>query len=396
MTAESASGPSDPSARVGPLLPLPYLTELSIQPNWQGIDWTNLTLPVTVTSAAAEGTSAIELAFRWSGPGRSDVLSSRIVQPGQQSFTLDLSSVTYGMSVSLSHIWVESSAGRALYNISDPMFPNFRSACPPGPFPPTNHALVCGNPGSSPIASWQYNVTAPPAPAITGAEFGVDTVTVTWSAIRFLAPYTGFTVTASPGDHTCSLFGLDMSAPLPSPMTCRLTGLTAGVSYSLSVRAHTPLGDTASSSPLPFVLPGLPTPGPTPTPEPTPEPRPTPEPTPAPGDGAGIVQGDPVEAERLAVRRPASDRPQGAPTIRIAQGESVSLVVRGLPKGLGLRVATRQAGSWVALGRARTTAKGLVSLPPLEARAPGDYVLRMTFPGGRHFFVSLRVAGPTT
>ena len=321
VVAESSSGPSAPSTILGPYLALPYLDSLTFTPAWQSLDWVNLLLPVTVTSQTSPGVDSIELTFRWSSPTAngdySEEYTTRVVQPNTSySFDLDISQFTFGTSVELSGVRLSGPAGNAGYLIAGPSLGLDRLTCPPGPFPSADPALVCGIPEPATVTNWQYTATAPPAPSITSVTPGPGSATVEWSAIQFLAPYSGFTVTASPGAHTCSLLELDYTEPLPPAMSCTMTGLTAGVTYSLQVRSHTPLGDTAASEPV-SVTPGstnppgsgqTPPPPPPIPPDPTPVLPPQPAPVPVagptpPGAGYLIVDGQPVTARFTADSR---------------------------------------------------------------------------------------------
>jgi hypothetical protein len=97
--------------------------------------------------------------------------------------------------------------------------------------------------------------TAPTAPAATVSG---TSATVSWAAPDNTggSPVTGYTVTASPGGATC--------VPTEeTPLSCTLTGLTKGTSYTFSVVATNIHGDsdgaTSNSVVPPITVPGSPT-----------------------------------------------------------------------------------------------------------------------------------------
>jgi len=109
----------------------------------------------------------------------------------------------------------------------------------------------------------------PDPPRNVIAESGDAQITVTWDVpdpedsfdITEFFPITGYTVTASPGEHTCTT----------EELTCTIDGLTNGTTYTFIVVATNSEGDSEESDPSEEV---------TPRPEPTPTPAPTPTPTP--------------------------------------------------------------------------------------------------------------------
>jgi len=84
--------------------------------------------------------------------------------------------------------------------------------------------------------------TAPGAPVLVSATAGNAQVTLTWTAPASDggSAITGYTVTASPGGATCTTTGL----------TCIVTGLSNGTSYSFTVKATNAIGTGPASNAL--------------------------------------------------------------------------------------------------------------------------------------------------
>ncbi|WP_432982803.1 IPT/TIG domain-containing protein [Dactylosporangium sp. CA-233914] len=94
--------------------------------------------------------------------------------------------------------------------------------------------------------------TAPNAPAAPTVTAGVSSIAVTWTApTENGSPVTGYTVTANPGPATCS-------TTAKTEVSCVL-GANAGVSYTVTVVAHSAAGDSAASSASSPVTPTAPT-----------------------------------------------------------------------------------------------------------------------------------------
>ena len=92
----------------------------------------------------------------------------------------------------------------------------------------------------------------PSAPRGVSAVPGVESAVVSWSAPSSSgsSPVTSYEVTASPGDHGCLV-----SAPA---LTCTITGLTPGESYTFVVKASNSVGWSALSAPSSAVVPVAP------------------------------------------------------------------------------------------------------------------------------------------
>jgi alpha-tubulin suppressor-like RCC1 family protein len=84
-------------------------------------------------------------------------------------------------------------------------------------------------------------LAGPQAPASAHAVLGRTTAAVSWFAPAGLdtGTVTGYTATASPGGAACSTIST----------TCTITGLTGGTTYSVTVVAHTTVGDSSASVP---------------------------------------------------------------------------------------------------------------------------------------------------
>ena len=122
-----------------------------------------------------------------------------------------------------------------------------------------------GNSSSTPLTGTATDPTPPPPPPTfppgppgdAAATAGDASATVTWTAPTSPGsfPVTHYQVTSSPGEKSC----------LTSALTCTVTGLTNGTTYTFTVKALSGAGWGASSTPSNAVTPTAPPPPPTPS-----------------------------------------------------------------------------------------------------------------------------------
>ena len=120
-------------------------------------------------------------------------------------------------------------------------------------------AVIFDVAGNSITSSVSVNVqngvaTAPGAPTLTAATAGNASVALAWTAPASNggSAITSYTVTASPGGATCTTSGL----------SCTVSGLTNGITYSFTVTATNAVGTGPPSnalSAIPAAVPGAPT-----------------------------------------------------------------------------------------------------------------------------------------
>lgn len=139
------------------------------------------------------------------------------------------------------------------------------SATVPNLSPGTYTVTVSAVGGTTTAGTYTVNAPPPPPPAplVPGAPTGVTATagdaiaTLTWQApaSRGTYPVTSYQVESVPGGQSC----------LASSLTCEITGLTNGTTYTFRARALSGAGWGAWSSPSNAVTPEAPTPPPTPT-----------------------------------------------------------------------------------------------------------------------------------
>ncbi len=123
-----------------------------------------------------------------------------------------------------------------------------RLTTPPGAPGPVNVTVT--NPGAEPAtlaAGYTYIASAPSLPRFVSAVAGNARVTASWLDPESDggSPVTGYTAKASPGGQTCSTVNL----------TCVITGLSNGTSYTVTVTAANTYGRSTTSQPSTAVTP---------------------------------------------------------------------------------------------------------------------------------------------
>ncbi|WP_433211786.1 hypothetical protein ACQP00_51185 [Dactylosporangium sp. CS-047395] len=91
---------------------------------------------------------------------------------------------------------------------------------------------------------------ATPAPGSVTATGGVSSIAVNWVAPQNLTGITGYTAIAKPGPATCSTSS--------AAVTSCVMGGTAGTTYTVTVVANNPLGDSVATGPSAEVTPSAP------------------------------------------------------------------------------------------------------------------------------------------
>ena len=86
-------------------------------------------------------------------------------------------------------------------------------------------------------------LTGPHAPTAVTAIPGSTTAKVSWKRPAGLdgGTLTGYTATATPGQHACNTTGTTR---------CTIKGLTTGTTYQVTVIAHTTVGNSGASTPV--------------------------------------------------------------------------------------------------------------------------------------------------
>lgn len=212
-------------------------------------------------------------------------------------------------------------------------------------------------------------------------------------------------VTYSTGASTaCSVSGATLTITAASG-TCTVTATKdSDINYlpatspalSIEVRGFPPIpvplpDPTPTPTPTPTPAP-TPTPSPTPTPTPTPTPSPSPSPTPTPGPPGGLVPADPAGAQVIPLGKPPARNPSRAPLVPVPQGESFIVKLRGLPERERFVAQVRSGRSWGRLDEIRSNRDGRVTLPALDGRRSGDYLVRLKGADGARYFVRFRVS----
>ncbi len=110
-------------------------------------------------------------------------------------------------------------------------------------------ATIGGNPHRDTLTIGVVAGNPPGAPTNVTAVAASGQATVTWAApsVSGTTAITGYTVTATPGGGTCSW--------TTGPLSCTVTGLTNGTSYTFTVVASNSVGPGPASSPSTAVTP---------------------------------------------------------------------------------------------------------------------------------------------
>jgi alpha-tubulin suppressor-like RCC1 family protein/serine protease inhibitor ecotin len=121
---------------------------------------------------------------------------------------------------------------------------------------PGNHTVTGADATATGTATLHVNATAPGKPTGATATPGNGSAVVSWTAPvdNGGSAITGYTVTSTPGSYTCTTIGA---------LSCTVSGLTSGTSYTFTVHATNVAGNgiesDASSSVTPATVPGKPT-----------------------------------------------------------------------------------------------------------------------------------------
>jgi phosphodiesterase/alkaline phosphatase D-like protein len=78
-----------------------------------------------------------------------------------------------------------------------------------------------------------------------------------------------------------------------------------------------------------------------------------------------------------------------APSVPAQAGQVVKVKATGLPKSTMVTVRVKIDGSWVVIGKVRTTKKGIATLPPFLVAKAGTYPVEITGPNGYRSFVKV-------
>lgn len=115
--------------------------------------------------------------------------------------------------------------------------------------------------------------------------------------------------------------------------------------------------------------------------------------------GVALLSGtERANAQIVTVSAPVSTSMATAPQVTVAAGSPVAPVVGGLPPSTPLQAAmsaapvTRAKPSFVSIGTTRSNATGRAKVPAFKATRPGIYTIRLSTPGGKAFYLKVKVA----
>ena len=80
--------------------------------------------------------------------------------------------------------------------------------------------------------------------------------------------------------------------------------------------------------------------------------------------------------------------------VEVGRTEAFRATLRGLPERTTFRTQIREGKRWVKIGVARSNGKGRMSLPALQAKKLGEYVVRMKPPSGPAYYIKILVTKP--
>jgi len=104
-----------------------------------------------------------------------------------------------------------------------------------------------------------------------------------------------------------------------------------------------------------------------------------------------------ANAQVVEVKAPASTSAANAPEVSVPAGAAVAPVVSGLPANtpiaasMRLTSQTRAKSSFVPIGSTRSTAAGRVKVPAFKATRPGVYVIQLSTPSGKAYYLKVNV-----